>query len=389
MRWLYVVIPIAILLSLVAWRLQLNHVASTTQAQMMKRRGSAPTSVELGTAQYYDLVTSFEATGTVESPQNVNISPRVTGIILTPKANDPKYRTLYEGDFVRAGQIMTLIDPSEYKANVDQAKAALAQAKFHLTQAQLTQNPTDVQVSTQIRQMQAGVNSAHANYNQAVRNFSAQKAAAQAAVNDATSKVASAEVAVDNAKQGITSALANQDSAQTAVENAQTGIASAEANRDSAQTAIENAQASINSAQANLVDAKAKYERTEKLYEQKYETKQDVDDAKAALDVQQAAKEVAEGQFRMASSSLKVQQAAVETAKGQLKMAQSALNVQRGRRGISPGASNAPRKPPLSPRRKKKTSAERTIQYRRHQRRRIYQGYRGFIESSERVAYLC
>lgn len=341
MRWLYAVVPILIVLSLIAWRWEAKSVATAAQAQMMKRRMSAPASVELGAVQFRDLVTSFEATGSVESPQNIKISPKVTGLILTPKANDRKYHVLNEGDFVREGQVLARIDPSEYRANVDQAKAAFAQAKFHLVQAQLTKNPNDTMVSTAIRQQQAGVDSAKTNFNQATRNFTAQQNAAEAAVRDATSKVTSADVAVENAQAGINSAEASYNSALTGVTNAQTAIASAEANRDSAKTAIENAKASIKSAQANLADAKAKLERTTTLYEEKYETKQDVDDAQAAESVQSAAVEVAQGQLKQANSALAAQDAAVDTAKGQLEMAKSSLKVQEAAVSVAKGQKRA------------------------------------------------
>ena len=337
MRWFYAVIPILIVLALIAWRLEAKNVAKATQAQMMKRRVSAPASVELGAVQFHDLVTTFEATGSVESPQNIKISPRVTGIVLTPQANDSKYRALHEGDFVREGQVLARIDPSEYKANVNQAKASLAQAKYHLAQAKLSQNPNDTQVNTQIRQQQAGVDSALANNDQAKRNYVSQKAAAQAAINDATNKVASAVVAVDNAREGIASAQASYNNAMTAVENAKTVIASAEANRDSAKTAIENANASIASAKANMVNAQAKLTRITDLYKQGYAAAQDVDDAKAAESVQRAAVDVAVGQLKMANSSLIAQQAAVATAQGQLEMAKSSLKVQEAAVNVARG----------------------------------------------------
>ena len=82
-----------------------------------------------------------------------------------------------------------IIDPSTYQANVNQAAANLAQAKFRLAQAKWTQRPNDVQVDTQIRQQQAGVDSAVAAVNsssatdyQVRQNSISQIAAAEATV---------------------------------------------------------------------------------------------------------------------------------------------------------------------------------------------------------------
>lgn len=56
-----------------------------------------------------------------------------------------------------------------------------------------------------------------------------------------------------------------------------------------ALAALSQEQAAINSAHANLVDARTKYKRTYWLYKQGFEAAQDVDDAKANVQVQQAA----------------------------------------------------------------------------------------------------
>jgi len=297
MRWLYAVIPVLLLGGLITWRLQQKIVQTQAQAEQMKMRVKAPASVELAAVAVHDVVKTFTATGSVEAPLDVKIAAKITGRI--------NYMTVQEGDRVRKGQVLVRIDPTAVEATVNQQKAALAEAKYRLAQAQLTQAPANVQVNTQIRQQQAAVDSARADYAQVRQNYESQLAAAAAAVSDAQSKV---------------------ESAKAAVENAQTGIESAKTNVESGKASMENAQASITSVQANLDNANTKLTRILDLYKQGYVAAQDVDDAKAAVAVQQGAVDVAKGQFKMATAAFNVQKAAVDTALGQLKVATAAYN---------------------------------------------------------------
>src|SRR5207253_2677940 len=95
------------------------------------------------------------------------------------------YLQAHEGDRVTQGEVLVRIDPSEIEAQVSQQQAAVAEAESRLAQAQITQNPTNVGVNTQITQQQAALASVRADYNQTKQNYSSQVASANAAVTDA------------------------------------------------------------------------------------------------------------------------------------------------------------------------------------------------------------
>lgn len=253
-RALLVIIPVLVLASLIVWRLGEKHVQSLDQAKMREMRMNSPVLVSTATAELRDIAHVFKATGTVESPQNVRIAAKVTGRIDS--------LTVREGDRVKRGQVLVRIDPDQVEADVHQAMAALAEARYRLAQGQISQNSTYVGVDAQVRQQKAALNSAKADFEQVQQNYLAQQAAATASVNDAQAKV-------------------------------------------------ENAKAAIKSAQANLDNAKSKRNRILDLYKQGFVAAQDVDDANAAVSVQQSALEITQG---LLSSALAQKESAQQQA---------------------------------------------------------------------------
>jgi len=182
-RWAYILVPILILLSLICWRIVQKRADTNIQMSQRKARMSAPAVVSLAPAEIRDIVQTLEATGSVEAPLNVKIAPKITGRI--------EYFQLHEGDPVKKGQVLVRIDPAEVEAEVRQSRASVAEAEYRLAQAQLTENATNVGVSTQIRQQRAGAASGEADFNQVRQNYEAQVAAADANVSDTKSRISS------------------------------------------------------------------------------------------------------------------------------------------------------------------------------------------------------
>jgi membrane fusion protein (multidrug efflux system) len=251
--FLSIFIPVAILGGLITWRMIGKHAETAAQAQMMSARAHASPHVSVAVAQIRHLKTTFEATGSLEAPLNVQISPKLQGRI--------EYLTVHEGDRVHKGQVLVRIDDSMVQADVRNQQGQLAEAQYKLAQTLTTEAPTNVGVKTQIAQQAAAVSSAQADYDQARQNYKAQVATAEDAVSDAQGRV------------------------------------------DTTQAAIGNAKAGINSAQAMLTDDQTKLNRILDLWKQGYIAAQDVDDAKAALAVQQAALEAAQQQLVSAQAA--------------------------------------------------------------------------------------
>lgn len=249
-HYVLVLMPLLVLAGLIVWRVQGKMAEAAAQAEQRAARMRMAPQVAVATATVRDIVHTFTSVANVEAPLNVRISPKVTGRI--------DYLEVHEGDRVRLGQVLVRLDPSELQAAVNQQRANLAEARYRLAQAQITQSPTVVSVESQIKQQEAELASSQADYNQTRQNYNAQVAAAEAAVTDAQGRV------------------------------------------DSANAAVANAQAAIRSAQANLDNAQSKYNRTYSLYKQGFVAAQDVDDARTAVSVQQAALDVARGQLNAA-----------------------------------------------------------------------------------------
>jgi HlyD family secretion protein len=248
-----ILIPVVVLGGLIGWRLNAKRAESAAMTKQRASRAGAAPRVSVAVAQPRDLQSTFEATGTLEAPLNVKISAKVSGRV--------NYLQVHEGDRVRQGQVLVRIDSSQVEADVQQQQANVSEAQYRLAQALINEAPTNVNVTTQIKQQAAGVVSAKADFAQASESLTAQVSAAEATVIDIQGRV------------------------------------------DNAQAAIGNAKAEIASAQATLENAQIRRDRVLELYKQGFIAAQDVDDAKAAVSVQQAALEATQSKLRSAEAA--------------------------------------------------------------------------------------
>ena len=267
-RWIPVVLAVAALGGLIGWRIARKRAEAAEQTRVRLARAKAAPTVSVAPATVRDIVQTYTGVGSAEAPLNVRISSKVTGRIDSVQ--------VHEGDPVKIGQLLVTIDPTELQSQLNLQEAALAQARYRLAQARITQNPTDIQVTTQIRQQEAAVVSAQADYNQTKQNYEAQMAAAAASVTDFQGRASSAEAAIGSAN------------------------------------------AAIRSAQANLENARSKYARALDLYKQGFVAAQDVDDARTAVRVQEGNLDVARGQLNSATSLRDSALANVRAAQQQL-----------------------------------------------------------------------
>ena len=173
----------------------------------------------------------------------VEIAPRVSGYIVEVSVKD--------NQFVRKGELLFKIDPSDYQLAVDQAQVQLDQAR------------EDVQ---------------------------ALEAALRAA--EATIKERNAAVT----------------SAQGQVEAAEAGIKSAEAGVSEAESGIDSARAKIAEIEANLTEAEREAARAERLAQSRAGSEETAEAKAAAVDATKA-------QLRSANAGLAQAQAAVGKAK--------------------------------------------------------------------------
>lgn len=165
------------------------------------------------------------------------VSSRIAGTVIHVEVNDNQE--------VKQGQPLVELDPKDYQVVVQQAQAALENARQQASAAQAT-------------------------INLASQTAQANTTEAQGAIGDAIASIASSQAAVNQAQAAITTAQDQLTKAQAQEANAkitydryeqlyQTG-AIPEQQRDDALTAYQVAQTGTQTAQQGIVDAKAKYQ---------------------------------------------------------------------------------------------------------------------------------
>ena len=221
------------------------------------------------------------------------VSAKITGTVLDVLVNDNQQ--------VKQGQILVRLDPRDYQAKVDQARAALgyaqsqahgatvnvpltrettasgtsgAQAQLNAAQAQYEQANLDYQraSTTDIAWARSNVNTAQANYDRAQADLNRMKPLVDkaeisrlqydsyvAAERVAQSELQAAKDKLNGAIQDAETKKAAVTTAQAKVEQARAGVTEAQAN----QQQVNVRAADVASAQANIVQARANMETAE------------------------------------------------------------------------------------------------------------------------------
>lgn len=143
---------------------------------MRQAKRPAP-SVTVDPVQEADIIRSFEAPGRVTSKYQVNVLARISGYL--------QKSYFKEGDFVKAGQTLFLIEPTEFTnaANVAKADVANTKAQLEYAEKQLARAAELVkkdyiaksQYDSMLSQrdaLRAQLSSAQARYNDSMRNLS-------------------------------------------------------------------------------------------------------------------------------------------------------------------------------------------------------------------------
>jgi multidrug efflux system membrane fusion protein len=129
--WVRVVVylVLAIALGSIVWRVYENQkqteAATARQAAALQSR---PVAVQVASVEQRPMPIYLTALGTVTPYMSVTVKARVSGELLPVKFT--------EGQQVRAGQTIMVIDPRPYKAALDQAKGTLAHDEALLKNAQ-------------------------------------------------------------------------------------------------------------------------------------------------------------------------------------------------------------------------------------------------------------
>jgi len=219
----------------------------------------------------YRYVTSYESTDDAQVDGHINsISARISGHVLKLNVDDNQY--------VQAGTVLVEIDPADYQAAYDKAKADFDNAQAAAAAAGVTVPITDVSTSTQVSATEADVSNARAGIAAVKQQLEAAKAqVAQAEANDvkvqndlirykqlvdkqeiSQQQYDQAVAAAKASTAAVSAARANADALQAQVSQAQDRLRLAEANYRNAQTAPRQMQVIRSRAAEALAQAQLK-----------------------------------------------------------------------------------------------------------------------------------
>ncbi|MEH2298536.1 MAG: HlyD family secretion protein [Nostoc sp.] len=221
---------------------------------------------------YWQYASTHQETDNATVAGNIHqVSTRIPGTVSQVLVND--------NQLVQPGQLLVKLDPRDYESKVQQAAAALENARGQ-----------------------------------------AQAAQANIALTSQTTTGKTSQAQGD-----VSGAVAAISTAQAAVQEAQAGIPAAQAEVRLAQAGIPAAQAQVAQANANLEKAQADYNRYNQLYKTGAIARQQLDTAKATYDVAKAQKNAAIQGVEQAQA--KLASAKVGVAKAQSQLAQAQENV--------------------------------------------------------------
>ena len=199
-------------------------------------------------------------TGTVDGNEVV-VSSKITGRIVKLAVDD--------GQAVKAGDLIAVLDQEELRADQGAAGDAIAQARANAqqaaTQTELLQKslPTKVQQSeAQVEQTRAQLRQAEAQISQTqaqLQQAQAQVAQTQAAVRKAQDNYNRIKPLVErdiNPPQDLVTAQSDLDSARANEQAAQAGVSAAQRTVAAAQDGAEALRRSVAAAEAALADAR-------------------------------------------------------------------------------------------------------------------------------------
>jgi HlyD family secretion protein len=246
--------------------------------QALKAKNAGPPKDGTATVEKGDVVNQVVETGTIDAVLSVEVKSRVSG----------RLAKLYvdEGDIVKAGDLIAVIDPKETQLQVDQTKAQLRGAESGVARS-----------SIEIEQRRI---SANASYKQAQAQLEQVRQELKIQPTLTKSSVAQAQSSLTSAKKEL-----------------QRLITSVQPNELTA------AQTAKREADANYANANADYERQLELEKKGYVAKKAVENAKLGLDLAQARLESATANLSRVASQQKLE---VQKAEEDVKRLQAQLD---------------------------------------------------------------
>jgi len=217
------------------------------------RKTKTATPAKFAVVQRETLTVAVREVGTIEPLVKVAVKSKVAGRIMAIHVQ--------EGDFVRKGQVIAIIDPTEIERQVNQVKAELTAAEARWRQALLTLQIQETLLREQWEQAQADLIAAQANLEKLMAGARAEEIeAAEANVRKAKAQLEAAkanEAVVEQRRAEVVAAraaLAQAEAAyKQALANAQQ-VKLREADIKTAKSQVQRALAQLRNARIQLAD---------------------------------------------------------------------------------------------------------------------------------------
>ena len=240
--------------------------------------------VEIRKAKRGEIRSELQLSGTIEAASHVRVIPKISGRIISLSAT--------EGDRVKKGDPLAVIEHEELKLAVKQAEATLESAETGYAQAQQL---AEVRVHTQVAQVRAQLKAAE---------ISLQQVKELAKIRTDTQ--------IDQAEAGLKSLVANLEKIKTGARD-----------EDRRQ-----AEAGLNQAKANLLNAQNNYARMEQLFKNGAISQQSLENSQTQLDIVTAQHRIATEQLQLIDNGareedIEAMEAQVEQAKATLRLVQA------------------------------------------------------------------
>lgn len=222
--------------------------ASTSMAPSM--------TVTLAQAETTRIFRKLTVTGSIAARDLTPVLPQSNGLQVKQVLVDI-------GDYVKAGQVMAVLDNSLLQDQIRQARADVEskQADVSSKQADVISKQAAVEAANAavasaqaiVQQRQADLSTAQARLTDAQRNYDRNQKLSQSG--------AISRQALETAEINLTTARSAVRQAEANIRNAQANVSTAQANVGSAQAAVRIAEAGINSAQASVRSNAARVEQ--------------------------------------------------------------------------------------------------------------------------------
>ncbi|MEM7553530.1 MAG: efflux RND transporter periplasmic adaptor subunit [Cyanobacteria bacterium P01_A01_bin.84] len=213
-------------------------------------------SVTIASVESTRIARELPARGAIAARNLIPVLPQSNGLLI-------KEVVVKEGDFVRKGQVMAVLDNSLIQDQIRQAKADLESRRADVAakKADLSSQEAALQSSkagvlssqATVAQRQADLAQAQAKLAEAQRNYNRnQELAAKGAISNQSLDASATNLAT--AQEAVRLAAAN-------ISGAKANVTSSQANIGSAKAAIQSAQARVRSSEANVRSGLARIEQ--------------------------------------------------------------------------------------------------------------------------------